>query len=319
MRENTVFVGGISWKADESALRAFFSEYGEVVDCKIIMDRATGKSKGYGFVSFGDAETATRVKQQNNFTFLGKTVNVGDAYRRQGSNASSENGDVPRPGQYGGRHGGGVPGLQMGTSSQGMAYMSGFNGTYPYAPAAGPGVNGGWTNNGSFYPMMNGLNVFYPPQGPQGGQMYYMHPSNQLPYPAPPTYGDQLPSVVPGPVPPPSGGDITATSPSASGPMTMTQDQLLLQQKLYLQQLQQQQQMFPPMHGPGVGASGQYLPHFEHAMAMDPLAAHTAPTLTGDAAVSLGDGSAEGMTDNHPTSGSTAAVPTGAVPTAIEG
>jgi len=79
---NRVFVGGISWKADEVSLANFFSAYGAVVECKIIMDKVTGKSKGYGFVTFQDLESANNVKQATNLYFLGKMMNVGDAVRK---------------------------------------------------------------------------------------------------------------------------------------------------------------------------------------------------------------------------------------------
>lgn len=81
---NRVFVGGISWKADEASLANFFQNlgYGKVIDCKIIMDKTTGKSKGYGFVTFDSPESAKQVKQSTNLYFLGKMMNVGDAVRK---------------------------------------------------------------------------------------------------------------------------------------------------------------------------------------------------------------------------------------------
>eukprot|EP01113_Clastostelium_recurvatum_P035388 TRINITY_DN4927_c0_g1_i3.p1 TRINITY_DN4927_c0_g1~~TRINITY_DN4927_c0_g1_i3.p1 ORF type:complete len:205 (+),score=58.36 TRINITY_DN4927_c0_g1_i3:168-782(+) len=78
-----VFVGGISWKADEAGLSQFFaSQYGPVVECKIIMDRDTGKSKGYGFVTFQDEEAAEKVKEAHTIFYMGKNMNVGDAVRK---------------------------------------------------------------------------------------------------------------------------------------------------------------------------------------------------------------------------------------------
>jgi len=79
---NRIFVGGISWKADEQSLANFFSSYGKVIECRIIMDKVTKKSKGYGFVTFEDAESADKVKNSTNLYFLGKMMNVGDAMRK---------------------------------------------------------------------------------------------------------------------------------------------------------------------------------------------------------------------------------------------
>lgn len=56
-----LFVGGLSWGTDDNALREAFSSFGEVIDAKVVMDRETGRSKGFGFVSFtstADAESA---------------------------------------------------------------------------------------------------------------------------------------------------------------------------------------------------------------------------------------------------------------------
>jgi len=82
MNQHRVFVGGISWKADEGSLKTFFSSFGTVSECKIIMDKNTGKSKGYGFITFETAEAAEKVKLSNNLYFLGKMMNVGSAVRK---------------------------------------------------------------------------------------------------------------------------------------------------------------------------------------------------------------------------------------------
>jgi RNA recognition motif-containing protein len=89
---NKVFCGGISFRIDESDLAAFFEEnYGPVRECKIITDRETGKSKGYGFVTFVDLETANYVKGSGTIFFSGKTMTVsGAAGRTKSSSKQSE-------------------------------------------------------------------------------------------------------------------------------------------------------------------------------------------------------------------------------------
>eukprot|EP01088_Endostelium_zonatum_P021691 TRINITY_DN872_c0_g1_i4.p1 TRINITY_DN872_c0_g1~~TRINITY_DN872_c0_g1_i4.p1 ORF type:complete len:239 (+),score=74.79 TRINITY_DN872_c0_g1_i4:263-979(+) len=95
---NRVFVGGISWKADESSLKGYFeSSFGPVIECKIIMDRLTGCSKGYGFVTFEDIDTATNVKKAGNLFFLGKMMNVSDAYRKSDSISNLSNSPNSNP------------------------------------------------------------------------------------------------------------------------------------------------------------------------------------------------------------------------------
>ncbi|KAJ6241774.1 protein boule [Anaeramoeba flamelloides] len=85
-----VFVGGISWKATKNSLENFFSAYGDVVDCRIILDHKTRRSKGFGFVTFETEESATKVKKVGNMEFLGKMMNVGDAFRRNDQNKDNK-------------------------------------------------------------------------------------------------------------------------------------------------------------------------------------------------------------------------------------
>ncbi|KAL2463379.1 Glycine-rich RNA-binding protein 2 [Forsythia ovata] len=53
-----LFVGGLSFDSDDQSLREAFSCFGDVVDAKVIMDRDTGRSKGFGFVNFSSEESA---------------------------------------------------------------------------------------------------------------------------------------------------------------------------------------------------------------------------------------------------------------------
>ncbi|KAF2927626.1 hypothetical protein DAI22_06g218503 [Oryza sativa Japonica Group] len=53
-----VFVGGLAWETRSEGLRAHFEAYGEILEAVVITDRATGRSKGYGFVTFRDPDSA---------------------------------------------------------------------------------------------------------------------------------------------------------------------------------------------------------------------------------------------------------------------
>ncbi|KAG8094846.1 hypothetical protein GUJ93_ZPchr0012g21890 [Zizania palustris] len=53
-----VFVGGLAWETRNEGLRAHFGAYGDILEAVVITDRATGRSKGYGFVTFRDPESA---------------------------------------------------------------------------------------------------------------------------------------------------------------------------------------------------------------------------------------------------------------------
>ncbi|XP_042410398.1 probable RNA-binding protein ARP1 isoform X1 [Zingiber officinale] len=55
-----VFVGGLAWEMQKEALREHFEKYGEILEAVVISDKISGRSKGYGFVTFKEAEAAKR-------------------------------------------------------------------------------------------------------------------------------------------------------------------------------------------------------------------------------------------------------------------
>ncbi|ESQ43127.1 hypothetical protein EUTSA_v10015434mg [Eutrema salsugineum] len=55
-----IFVGGLPSVTRNEGLRIFFEQFGEIVHVNVVYDKATNRSKGYGFVTFKDAESATR-------------------------------------------------------------------------------------------------------------------------------------------------------------------------------------------------------------------------------------------------------------------
>ncbi len=56
--KNKLFVGSISWDATDEDLKELFSPYGEIVSANVVMDRETGRSRGFGFVEFKTDEEA---------------------------------------------------------------------------------------------------------------------------------------------------------------------------------------------------------------------------------------------------------------------
>lgn len=73
--QGKLFVGGISWELKEETLKDHFQKYGEVVESVIMKDKATGSSRGFGFVQFSDPSAAERALQESH-VILGKTVDV---------------------------------------------------------------------------------------------------------------------------------------------------------------------------------------------------------------------------------------------------
>ncbi|KRZ63980.1 Glycine-rich RNA-binding protein 3, mitochondrial, partial [Trichinella papuae] len=59
MSSSKLFVGGLSFGTDDQSLREAFTSYGEVVEARVIVDRETGRSRGFGFVTFTSTEEAS--------------------------------------------------------------------------------------------------------------------------------------------------------------------------------------------------------------------------------------------------------------------
>ncbi len=80
-----LFVGGLSWGTDDAGLRAAFDRFGSIEDSKVITDRDTGRSRGFGFVTFSEAGDADNAIEEMNGTNLdGRTLNVNEAQDRGG-------------------------------------------------------------------------------------------------------------------------------------------------------------------------------------------------------------------------------------------
>lgn len=79
-----IFIAGLNYNMSEAELGELFAEYGEVVSVKIIMDRETGRSKGYGFVEMADDEAGDKaIAALNEVDMDGKTLSVSVARPRE--------------------------------------------------------------------------------------------------------------------------------------------------------------------------------------------------------------------------------------------
>jgi len=79
-----LFVGGLAWETTADDLRAAFSKYGPVTDAVILMDRGTGRSRGFGFVVMeSHKDTAKVIAAMNGTELHGRTLVVNVASERQ--------------------------------------------------------------------------------------------------------------------------------------------------------------------------------------------------------------------------------------------
>ncbi|HUH01366.1 MAG TPA: RNA-binding protein, partial [Kofleriaceae bacterium] len=80
-----LFVGGLSWDTDDASLAAAFERFGPVTEAKVITDRETGRSRGFGFVTFdAPADAATAVQEMDGTELDGRTVRVNVAEDKRG-------------------------------------------------------------------------------------------------------------------------------------------------------------------------------------------------------------------------------------------
>jgi cold-inducible RNA-binding protein len=93
-----LFVGGLSWDTTDDGLRQAFASYGEISEAKVITDRDTGRSRGFGFVTFAQDEDANTAMAKMDGTSLdGKNIKVNEAQEK-----SPRGGGRPGGGGFGG-------------------------------------------------------------------------------------------------------------------------------------------------------------------------------------------------------------------------
>jgi RNA recognition motif-containing protein len=79
-----LFVGSLSWDTNDEGLNAAFSPFGEISEAIVISDRYTGRSRGFGFVTFNDDEAADKAVEALNGTELdGRTIRVDVAQAKE--------------------------------------------------------------------------------------------------------------------------------------------------------------------------------------------------------------------------------------------
>lgn len=130
---NKLYVGNLAYSVRDEDLNQAFSQFGAVTSAKVMMDRDTGRSKGFGFVEMGsDAEAQSAINGMNGQALSGRAIVVNEARPRE-----------PRPGGFGGGGGGGGRGGFGGGGGGRGGYGGGGGGRGGYGGGGGNYGGGG--------------------------------------------------------------------------------------------------------------------------------------------------------------------------------
>ena len=78
-----IFVGNLSWDTDDQSLFQAFSRFGAIVEAKVITDRNTGRSRGFGFVTFEEERSAEEaIEEMEDSQLDGRAIKVNEAQER---------------------------------------------------------------------------------------------------------------------------------------------------------------------------------------------------------------------------------------------
>ncbi|KAJ5929971.1 Nucleotide-binding alpha-beta plait [Penicillium verhagenii] len=157
-----LFVHGLSWHTNDDTLREGFQQFGEIQEAIVVKDRATLRSRGFGFVRFAtDAEADAAMNAMNNVEFDGRTIRVDKAFDRPSRPDGGFQGRGGYNQQPGGAPGGGFQGSGAGGGYQGGAgggYQQGGNrgGYGGYNNQYGNGGGGGYGGGAGYNPGYGG-------------------------------------------------------------------------------------------------------------------------------------------------------------------
>ncbi|XP_041044144.1 29 kDa ribonucleoprotein, chloroplastic-like [Carcharodon carcharias] len=163
--EGKLFVGGLNFETDEQSLEEVFSKYGQISEVRVIKDRDTMTSRGFGFITFENPEDARDALQaMNGKSIDGRQIRVGHAEKKSGGGR----------GYGGGRGGGGYGSRRRG----GGGYWdsdrsSGYSGGGRYDTGDRDNYSGGYKSQGGYYYGGGG-------GGGYGGRSYRDYDSERL-------------------------------------------------------------------------------------------------------------------------------------------
>jgi RNA recognition motif-containing protein len=131
---NRLYVGNLAFQTTETEIQDAFSQVGTVTEVKLVLDRETGRSRGFAFVSMGsDAEAQKAIAEMNGRNLDGRDLRVNEAEDRQ---------------RGGGGGGGGGGGRGFGGGGGGGRGFGGGGGGGGYGGGGGGGYGGGGGGGG---------------------------------------------------------------------------------------------------------------------------------------------------------------------------
>ena len=158
---NKLYVGNLPYSVRDQDLEQAFSQFGAVTSAKVMMERDTGRSKGFGFVEMGsDAEAQEAINGMNGQSLGGRSIVVNEARPMEARPPRSGGGFGGGGGGYGGGGGGGGGGYGGGGGGYGGGgggyggggggrSEGGFRSPYGSGPRGGGGGRGGYGGGGN--------------------------------------------------------------------------------------------------------------------------------------------------------------------------
>ncbi|KAL4554534.1 hypothetical protein LXL04_039365 [Taraxacum kok-saghyz] len=179
-----VFVGGLAWETQTDEMRRYFEQFGDILEAVIITDKITGKSKGYGFVTYRDPESAKSACEDPNPMIDGRRANCNIASLGR-----------PRASPQGRNQGGNIAFQRTNTMGQGVS--SSYSGVppplAPPPPPTPPSVMYPPYGYATYAPDYSYQQAMYNPAlqqayyhqmyGPTGTPYYYGYSTTQTPTP----------------------------------------------------------------------------------------------------------------------------------------
>ncbi len=145
---NKLYVGNLAYSIRDEDLQQAFAQYGTVTSAKVMMDRDTGRSKGFGFVEMAtDAEAQAGINGMNGQALEGRAIVVNEARPREERPGGFGGGGGGRSGGGGGGYGGGGGGGRTGGGGGGYG-GGGGGGGYGGGGGGRSGGGGGYGGGG---------------------------------------------------------------------------------------------------------------------------------------------------------------------------